>query len=98
MTVIVKMDGAAPGKPDKVLVRYRAEPVPAQLADATVSWTEARRLLDRELKRLRKNDALIRSKWGDKVFEDYDRYLSTCVTGFEKHYQSLAQYSLKRID
>lgn len=48
--------------------------------------------------RLRKNEALIRSKWGDKVFDDYDRYLSTCVRGFEMHYQSLAQWSLRRID
>lgn len=48
--------------------------------------------------RLRKNEKKIRATWGDKVFDDYDRYLSTCVTGFQKHYQSLAQYSLKRID
>lgn len=48
--------------------------------------------------RLRKNEARIRAQWGDKTYEDYDRYLSTCVRGFEKHYQSLAQYSLKRID
>jgi cyclopropane-fatty-acyl-phospholipid synthase len=48
--------------------------------------------------RLRKNEALVRSKWGDKVFDDYDRYLSTCVRGFEMHYQSLAQWSLRRID
>jgi cyclopropane-fatty-acyl-phospholipid synthase len=48
--------------------------------------------------RLRKNESHIRATWGDKVFDDYERYLSTCVTGFEKHYTSLAQYSLKRID
>ncbi len=48
--------------------------------------------------RLRKNEARIRAQWGDQVFDDYDRYLSTCVRGFEMHYQSLAQYSLKRID
>ena len=48
--------------------------------------------------RLRKNEKLIKEKWGAQLFEDYDRYLSTCVTGFEKHYQSLAQYSLARID
>jgi cyclopropane-fatty-acyl-phospholipid synthase len=48
--------------------------------------------------RLRKNEALIRKQWGDKVFDDYDRYLSTCVRGFDKHYQSLAQWSLRRID
>jgi cyclopropane-fatty-acyl-phospholipid synthase len=50
------------------------------------------------LERLQKNEAKIRAEFGDKVFDDYVRYLSTCVTGFQKHYQSLAQYSLKRID
>ena len=48
--------------------------------------------------RLRQHEGQIRATWGDKVFDDYDRYLSTCVTGFQKHYQSLAQYSLRRID
>jgi cyclopropane-fatty-acyl-phospholipid synthase len=48
--------------------------------------------------RLRKNEALIREKWGDEVFADYDRYLTTCVRAFDKHYQSLAQWSLRRID
>jgi len=48
--------------------------------------------------RLRRHESKIRQTWGDKVFDDYDRYLSTCIRGFEKHYQSLAQYSLKRID
>lgn len=48
--------------------------------------------------RLRKNEALIKDKWGAQVFDDYDRYLSACVTGFDKHYQSLAQWSLRRID
>jgi cyclopropane-fatty-acyl-phospholipid synthase len=49
-------------------------------------------------KRLRDHQKQIRARWGDQVYEDYDRYLSTCVKGFEKHYQSLAQYSLRRID
>jgi len=48
--------------------------------------------------RLRNNETLIREKWGDTVFDDYERYLSACVTGFEHHYQSLAQYVLRRID
>jgi cyclopropane-fatty-acyl-phospholipid synthase len=48
--------------------------------------------------RLRDHEKLIRDRWGSQVFEDYDRYLSTCVRAFEKHYQSLAQYSLRRID
>lgn len=50
------------------------------------------------LRRLRLNEDLIRERWGNKVFDDYDRYLRTCVRGFEMHYQSLAQYSLRRID
>lgn len=50
------------------------------------------------LSRLRKNEALIKERWGAKLFTDYERYLSTCVRGFEMHYQSLAQYSLQRID
>ena len=47
---------------------------------------------------LRNHEGLIREKWGDEVFDDYDRYLATCVRGFHMHYQSLAQYELKRID
>ena len=50
------------------------------------------------LNRLRLNEATIRETWGDKIFDDYDRYLRTCVKAFDVHYQSLAQYSLRRID
>jgi len=49
-------------------------------------------------KRLRDHEDEVRRRWGDQVFEDYDRYLSTCVNAFDKHYSSLAQYSLRRID
>jgi cyclopropane-fatty-acyl-phospholipid synthase len=50
------------------------------------------------LSRLRGHEAHIRDTWGDAVFEDYDRYLRTCVMSFAKRYQSLAQFALKRID
>ena len=50
------------------------------------------------LHRLRLNEGTIRKRWGDKVFDDYDRYLSTCVNAFDRHYSSLAQYELRRID
>ncbi len=56
------------------------------------------RTCEKWLEGLHRHEAKIRSTWGNKVFEDYDRYLSTCVRAFEKHYQSLAQWSLKRID
>jgi cyclopropane-fatty-acyl-phospholipid synthase len=48
--------------------------------------------------RLRDHRELIERRWGTQLFADYERYLSTCVRGFEMHYQSLAQYSLRRID
>ncbi len=50
------------------------------------------------LSRMKDHKAEVLAKWGEKLFNDYDRYLSTCVRGFEMHYQSLAQYSLRRID
>jgi cyclopropane-fatty-acyl-phospholipid synthase len=48
--------------------------------------------------RLLAHEGQVRRTWGDRVFEDYDRYLRTCVRSFERHYQSLAQFSLRRID
>ena len=50
------------------------------------------------LRRMRANEALIRSRWGDQVFDDYDRYLSTCVTAFAAHWSSDVQMKLRRID
>ena len=50
------------------------------------------------LARMKDHEKIIREKWGNKVFEDYDRYLSTCVRAFDQHYSSLAQFELRRID
>ena len=49
-------------------------------------------------RRLRMHEAKIRAEFGDQVFVDYDRYLSCCVTNFEKQYSSLAQLRLHRND
>ena len=49
------------------------------------------------LRRLRAHEATIRARWGDRVFEDYDRYLSTCVRAFEKHWSSDVQMKLRQI-
>jgi cyclopropane-fatty-acyl-phospholipid synthase len=49
------------------------------------------------LARLRRHETEIRERYGNRVFEDYDRYLAACVTAFDKNYVSLAQYSLRRI-
>jgi cyclopropane-fatty-acyl-phospholipid synthase len=50
------------------------------------------------LDRLKRNEAEIRERWGDKTYEDYERYLGGCVSVFEKGFQSLAQLVLRRID
>ena len=48
--------------------------------------------------RLRDHEGHIRQKWGDVVFDDYNRYLTTCVKGFDQNWQSLHQWSLRRHD
>jgi cyclopropane-fatty-acyl-phospholipid synthase len=60
--------------------------------------TDYQRTTAEWLRRMRMHEKTIRQKWGDKVFDDYDRYLSTCVRAFDQHYSSLAQYELRRID
>jgi cyclopropane-fatty-acyl-phospholipid synthase len=46
--------------------------------------------------RLRAHEAVIRARWGDALFETYDRYLGISVTVFEESYGSLAQWTLRR--
>jgi cyclopropane-fatty-acyl-phospholipid synthase len=48
-------------------------------------------------RRMREHEAFIRAKWGDKVYDDYERYLSACVRGFDMHYSSDVQMKLRRI-
>ena len=48
--------------------------------------------------RLRDHEGVIRERWGDEVFNDYNRYLTTCIKGFELNWQSLHQWSLRRLD
>ncbi|MFZ5479325.1 MAG: class I SAM-dependent methyltransferase [Myxococcota bacterium] len=50
------------------------------------------------LRRMRLHEAEIRRTWGDQVFDDYDRYLSTCVRGFANHWSGDVQMKLRRID
>lgn len=35
------------------------------------------------LRRMRQHEDHIRATWGDALFDDYDRYLDTCVRGFD---------------
>jgi cyclopropane-fatty-acyl-phospholipid synthase len=50
------------------------------------------------LRRLRAEERVIRERWGDARFEEYERYLSGSVTAFQEGYQSLAQLALRRMD
>ncbi len=49
------------------------------------------------LRRMRVHEKDIRAKFGDQVFEDYDRYLSTCVRAFDAHWSSDVQMKLRQI-
>ncbi|MBI2376524.1 MAG: class I SAM-dependent methyltransferase [Deltaproteobacteria bacterium] len=49
-------------------------------------------------RRLQLHEKEIRETWGDKVYDEYDRYLSTCVRAFDAHWSSDVQMKLRRID
>lgn len=49
-------------------------------------------------RRLQANETKIRAQWGDQVYADYDRYLSTCVRAFAAHWSSDVQMKLRHID
>jgi cyclopropane-fatty-acyl-phospholipid synthase len=69
-----------------------------EVMDVKTRRTDYQKTCAAWLERLRDHEKEIRAKWGSEVFQDYDRYLATCVNAFDKHYQSLAQYSLRRVD
>ena len=47
------------------------------------------------LRRFHLHEKEIRAKWGDTVWNNYDRYLSTCVRAFANHWSSDVQMKLK---
>ncbi|WP_231329460.1 SAM-dependent methyltransferase [Actinomadura graeca] len=57
-----------------------------------------RRTCEEWRRRLRAAEPTIRERWGDRRFDDYDRYLSTCVLAFARGYQDLGQFGLRRRD
>ena len=48
-------------------------------------------------RRLQLHEDTIRSTWGDRVYDDYDRYLSTCVKAFAAHWSGDVQMKLRRM-
>jgi cyclopropane-fatty-acyl-phospholipid synthase len=69
-----------------------------EIMEVKTRRTDYQKTCQHWLDRMKDHKSLIVSKWGQQTFDDYDRYLSTCVYAFEKHYQSLAMYQLRRID
>ena len=49
------------------------------------------------LRRMQMHEKDIRAKFGDQVYDDYDRYLSTCVRAFENHWSSDVQMKLRAV-
>lgn len=57
-----------------------------------------KRTCEHWLMRLQKHEGTLRKLSGDTVYEDYVRYLSTCIKAFVHNWQSLHQFSLRRLD
>ncbi len=49
------------------------------------------------LRRMCMHEETIRERWGDKLFDDYHRYLDTCVRAFDAHWSSDVQMKLRKI-
>jgi cyclopropane-fatty-acyl-phospholipid synthase len=49
------------------------------------------------LRRLQLHEKQIISQWGQKVYDDYVRYLSTCVRAFKNHWSSDVQMKLRHV-
>ena len=49
------------------------------------------------LRRLQMHEATIVETWGKKVYDEYVRYLDTCVRAFKNHWSSDVQMKLKHI-
>jgi cyclopropane-fatty-acyl-phospholipid synthase len=79
-----------------------------EIVQACGAWWEVREVFTRRadyvrtctewLRRLHAAEAEIRERWGDRIYQEFDLYLRTCVLSFELNYLSLAQLALRRID
>jgi len=58
LTVVVKVGGLDPGRPDKLQLKRKTEPEALQIADATRNWETAKVDLGRELKRVKKEGGM----------------------------------------
>lgn len=49
-------------------------------------------------RRLVAHEPVIRERWGDRVFAEYERYLRGCAVAFDRGYLTVAQISFRRVD
>jgi len=49
-------------------------------------------------RRLQANEAQIREQWGDQVYDEYDRYLATCVRAFDNYWSGDVQLKLRWVE
>jgi len=49
------------------------------------------------LRRMRLHERYIRDTWGNQLFDDYERYLDTCVRGFAAYWIGDVQMKLRRV-
>jgi len=49
------------------------------------------------LRRMRLHEDHIRKTWGDALFDDYERYLDTCVRGFSDQHQWIGDVQMKLV-
>lgn len=68
-----------------------------ELEELIMRRTSYRKTTAEWLRRFQANEAHIRATWGDQVYADYDRYLSTCVRAFDAHWSGDVQMKLRRL-
>ena len=68
-----------------------------ELEELIMRRTSYRKTTAEWLRRFQQHEDLIREKWGNQVYDDYDRYLSTCVRAFDNHWSGDVQMKLRRI-
>jgi cyclopropane-fatty-acyl-phospholipid synthase len=68
-----------------------------EVLDVRTQRTSYQRTTAEWLRRMKTHEAHIRQTWGDKLFDDYDRYLSTCVRAFDNHWSSDVQMKLRKV-
>ena len=49
------------------------------------------------LRRMREHEAYIRETWGNALFDDYERYLDTCVRGFSDKHKWCSDVQMKLV-